>query len=73
MEADVVITDVTSGGGANLQPNKNFTPSETTTAITPDSGYDGLQKVTVAGITSTYVGTGVARKSSETFTPTTTN
>lgn len=74
MEADVVITDVTSGGGgANLQPNKNFIPSETATAVTPDSGYDGLQKVTVAGITTTYVGTGITRKGAETFTPTTTN
>lgn len=44
-----------------------FTPAESvlTSTVTADAGYDGLNAVdiTVASISSTYVGTGVARKS----------
>lgn len=49
--ADVKIT-------TNVQPNlqsKSFTPTKSTTAITADSGYDGLGTVTVNAIPSQYI------------------
>lgn len=53
--------------------NKSYIPTETSAQIIADNGYDGLGTVTVSGITPTYVGTGVTRKSAETFTPSTAN
>lgn len=57
------ITGTYEGTVINNQ-NKSFTPDETGTTLTADTGYTGLGTVTVAGISSTYVGTGIARKSS---------
>ena len=62
--------DVSVGGGApSLQTKtKNYTPSESqqTETVTADSGYDGLSSVgiTVGAISSTYVGSGITRRSS---------
>lgn len=68
------VTTITSNGthnvtsfasaSVNVQPTlqaKTFTPSETSTTITADAGNDGLSSVTVAGITNTYVGSGIAK------------
>ena len=67
------ITDVTSYASVNVNvsggtqinnQDKNVVPSESQQSVTYDTGYTGLGTVTVSAISSTYVGSGVARKSS---------
>lgn len=58
-----------SGGQPNLQTKtKTYTPTESaqTETVSADSGYDGLDTVdiSVGAISSTYVGTGITRRSS---------
>ena len=48
----------------NLQSNKNVIPSESQQTVNPDSGYNGLAQVTVAGISTDYVGSAITRRSS---------
>ncbi len=63
-----------SGGssGVKLQ-SKAVSPSESTQTVSPDSGYDGLSKVTVNAISSTYIGSDVTKKSAATYIPKTTD
>ena len=57
------LVSVPTGGTINNQ-NKTVTPTENLQTITYDTGYTGLGTVSVYGISSTYVGTGVSRRSS---------
>lgn len=43
--------------------SKTISPTEDTIYVTPDDGYDALDKVTVNGIWSGYVGSGITRRS----------
>lgn len=67
-----IVGTYSGGGGVNLQ-TKTATPTESSQEITPDTGYDGLSKVTVEAVSSTYVGSGVTRKAAATITPGTSN
>lgn len=49
---------------------KSVTLSETAQDITPDTNYDGLSRVSVPGISKTYVGSGVTKQAAKTVTPT---
>lgn len=66
LEDDITITD--SPPSPNLQ-SKSATPTESTQTIAADSGYDGLSSVEVGAISSTYVGSGVPRKTTTTYHP----
>lgn len=51
IKKDVKILNVTGtyegGSQVNIQPNKTVTPSQSQQTVTPDSGYDALERVTV--------------------------
>lgn len=72
-EYATVDVSVSGGGSPTLQTKtKNYTPteSEQTEAVIADSGYDGLDtvNVTVGAISSSYVGSGITRRSSSDLT-----
>ena len=63
------VTGTYSGGTPTLQAKtKTYTPTETaqTESVSADSGYDGLDTVSISvgAIDSNYVGTGITRRSS---------
>lgn len=60
-----------TGANPKLQ-EKSVTPSETAQSVTPDSTYQGLSKVNVGAIPSTYVKPSTT-KGATTYTPSTTN
>ena len=62
-----------SGGNTPNLQTKTVTPSESTQTVSPDSGYDGLSKVTVNAISSTYIGSDVTKKNAATYIPKTTD
>lgn len=64
-----VNVNVPTGGGTTINnQNKSVRPSESEQEITYDSGYTGLGTVTVGAISSTYVGSGITRRSSSNLT-----
>lgn len=58
-----------AGAGAAQMQEKSVTPTESQQTVTPDTGYDGLTKVTVVAVSSTYIGSKVTKKSAQTYTP----
>lgn len=58
--------DVQVPSDLNLQSNKNATPSISQIIVTPDTGYNGLAQVTIAGITTMTLPTGTTTTSSGT-------
>lgn len=68
-EYAAVDVNVSGGGTPTLQTkSKSYTPTESqqTEAVSADSGYDGLDTVniTVDAVSSSYVGSGITRRSS---------
>ena len=62
-EMAAAILAIPTGGTVNNQ-SKSVTPSESQQSVTYDSGYTGLETVTVGAISGTYVGSQVPRNDS---------
>lgn len=59
-----VDVNVSGGGGGTYQTKEHITPTESSQTITADTGYDALESVQIDPISSSYVGSGVTRRSS---------
>ena len=58
------LTYVAGGGDEVVLQDKTVSPTESTQYVTADEDYTGLGTVTVNAISSTYVGSGITRRSS---------
>lgn len=58
-----------AGRESTKAQSKSIAPTESQQIVTPDEGYDCLSQVTVGAISSNYVGSGITRKTSATYTP----
>ncbi len=58
-----IIKDIRYAEATYLQGAKSVTPTESAQTIEPDTGYDGFASVNVGAISSTYVGSGITRRS----------
>lgn len=59
-----VDVNVPTSSSGEYQAKTGITPTESSQTITPDSGYDALSSVQINAISSTYVGSGITRRSS---------
>ena len=75
--AQVVVTEEYAASGGIIKhitaevlslQAKTATPTESQQTISPDSGYNGLSRVTVGAIDSSYVGSGITRRTSSDLT-----
>ena len=66
-EYAAVNVNVPSSGGT-YQAKTHIAPTESSQTITPDTGYDALSSVQIDAVSSTYVGSGITRRSSSDLT-----
>ena len=66
-----MIMNMAGGGGKGPLQVKTASPTESSQIILPDAGYDGLSKVNINAIPTTYIGSGISRDSGGTYYPST--